>query len=171
MSKTTCRFYLVIAACALLVSGCATPGPQVVPPSAKIPGYGVDTEDFAVKAEEMVGSMLESAVFDKAKEPCIIGIGLIKNDTAAHFDTDLLVKKIRVRLNKSNKARTDTTGGVLNALDFTLSGKIIDTYVRVGNVRQHTYTFQLSLTDKQGLAVWEEEKEVTKGFKRPGVGG
>ena len=90
--------------------------------------------------------------------------------TNPRIEIDLLTKKIRVSLNKGNKAVTDTTGGVLNTVDFTLSGKIIDTYSRVRDTRQHTYTIQLSLTDSQGLAVWEEEKEVTKLAKRSSTG-
>ena len=54
--------------------------------------------------------------------------------------------------------------------DFSLSGKIIETSVRAGSTRQTTYSFQLSLTDKQGLAVWEGEKEITKQGTREAVG-
>jgi hypothetical protein len=54
--------------------------------------------------------------------------------------------------------------------DFSLSGKIIETYTRAGNYRQAAYTFQLSLTDRRGLAVWENEKEVVKPGRRPSVG-
>lgn len=168
--KPTQLFCLAVVACSLLVSGCASSSTKVIESSEKLVSGEPTTQDFALKAEEMVASMLESAVFDKAKQPSVIVIGRVVNDTGTHFDTDLLIKKIRVALNKSKKALTDTTGGVLNAPDFTLSGKIIDSYVKVGNKRQHTYTFQLSLIDNQGLAIWEEEKEVTKLTKRGGVG-
>ena len=54
---------------------------------------------------------------------------------------------------------------------YTLSGKLLEDRARAGNVRQVTYTFQLSLTTvKDGLAVWEDEKQITKQGKRPSVG-
>jgi PBP1b-binding outer membrane lipoprotein LpoB len=55
--------------------------------------------------------------------------------------------------------------------DFTLSGKIIQTAkVQVGNQRQNSYIFQLSLTQVgSGLAVWEDEKTITKQYKKGGV--
>ena len=105
-----------------------------------------------------------------------------------------MTKKIRVKLNNSGKALTTTTLGldgkaedplarqlqiereaqakaaVTPSPDFTLSGKIIETRVRAGNVHQSTFSFQLSLTDKRGLALWEGEEEITKQGKRPSVG-
>jgi len=54
--------------------------------------------------------------------------------------------------------------------DFSLSGKIIETVARAGHTHQSTYSFQLSLTDKSGLAVWESEKEITKQGTQPSVG-
>lgn len=123
----------------------------------------VDTQDFAVKADEMIGTLVESSILDKAAHhPAVIAIGRIVNNTALSIDTDLLMKKIRVNLNKSGKAVTDTTGGT-NDVDFNFSGRIVQPLnIRDGNKTQRTYVFQLSLTDNNGLAVWEEEKEVGK---------
>ena len=169
--KTTLRFCLAVVACSLFVTGCASSSTTVIESSEKLTSAGLDTQDFAVKAEEMVSSLLDSGTLEKApKRPAIIAIGHIVNNTALTLDTDLLTKKIRVALNKGNKALTDITGGGFNTIDFTFSGKIIDTYTVVSNKRQHTYTFQLSLTDSQGLALWEEEKEVTKLTKGRGLG-
>jgi PBP1b-binding outer membrane lipoprotein LpoB len=170
--KRSIYLTIVTAACSLLIAGCETTSEtKVVDSKDKITSAGLDTQDFVVKGQEMVGSLLESGALDKAsRRPAVIAVGQIVNNTAIHLDPDLLTKKIRVALNKGNKAVTDTTGGALNTLDFTFSGKIIDTYATSGNKRQHTYTFQMSLTDPQGLAVWEEEKEVTKLTKRPGFG-
>jgi hypothetical protein len=129
---------------------------------------GIDTQDFAVKAEEMINSLKESSVLDKApRKPAVLVVGRIVNETSRQFDTDLLAKKIRVALNKTGKAVTDVTGGAVNDPDFTLSGKIIDTYAHQGGKRQHAYTFQLSLSDPQGLAAWEDEKEITKQSESP----
>jgi PBP1b-binding outer membrane lipoprotein LpoB len=174
MKKTTLGFCLALVAGSCLLTGCATEKVSVLQggDSGKIIDKVLDTEDFRVKGEEMVNSLLESSVLDKAAQhPAIIAIGRIVNNTTLYIDTDLLMKKIRFSINKNGKAITDTTGGVLNTVDFTFSGKIIDTYVTSGNKKQHTYTFQLSLTDSRGLAVWEEEKEVTKLTTRHGLGG
>ena len=176
MKKTALVFCIALAAGSCLITGCATTedGPIVINDGGvgKIVSTTLDTEDFRVKGEEMINSLLEPpSVLDKAAQrPAVIAIGNIVNNASLRLDTDLLMKKICVRLNKNGKAVTDTTGGVLNSLDFTFSGKIIDTYVPSGNKKQHTYTFQLSLTNDKGLAVWEEEKEVTKITKRGGVG-
>ena len=174
MKKTTLGVCLALVAGSSLMTGCATTGGDtiVARESQKIVTPGPDTQDFAAKAEEMVASMLESGVLDKAaKHPAVIVIGRINPTLGYSVDIDLLTKKIRVALSKANKAITDTTGGTLGDPDFTLSGKIIDTYATAGNKKQHTYTFQLSLTDSRGLAVWEEEKEVTKLTTRRGIGG
>lgn len=164
MKKTTLGFCLALVAGSCLMTGCASTGGDSViviqdGQPGKIADRNLDTEDFRVKGEEMADSLLASEVLDKAAHrPAVIAIVPIVSNANIYVDTDLLMKKICIRLR--GKAIVDTTGGVLNPLDFTFSGKIIDNYVAA--VKQHTYTFQLSLTDRRGLAVWEEEKEVTK---------
>lgn len=155
----------------------------------------VDIQDFVTAAEASVGKLLASGALDKVPNPpAILAISSVRNQTGQQFDTDLLTKKIRVKLNTSGKALTTTTVGLDGVAedplakqlqgerellekkkdsvtpDFTLSGKIIETRARAGDVRQSTFSFQLSLTDKRGLAVWEGEEEITKQGKRPSVG-
>ena len=126
--------------------------------------------------------------------PAILAISRIVNNTGQQIDTDLLIKKIRVALLQSGKAVTTTTYGLggqaedplaqsqqqkndfttdqktAGVTDFTLSGKIIQLNARAGDTTQATYSFQLSLTDNRGLAVWEGEKEITKQGTRSGIG-
>ena len=190
---------LAIAALApLLWSGCASGGARRIDSGGResITTVGcVDIQDFAAAAEESVGKLLASGALDKVPNPpAILAVSGVRNDTGHQFDTDLLTKKIRVKLNTSGKALTTTTVGLDGVAedplakqlqgerelqgekparllpDFTLSGKIIETPVRAGNVRQSTFSFQLSLTDKRGLALWEGEEEITKQGKRPSVG-
>ena len=120
-------------------------------------------------------------------------ISRIQNNTGQQIDTDLLVKKIRVALNRTGRVQTSTTmglGGAEDPLaadqqkakeffedkkhsrtpDYTLSGKIIEVRDRAGSVRQASYVFQLSLSSPSGVAVWEEEKTITKKGARPTVG-
>ena len=54
--------------------------------------------------------------------------------------------------------------------DYTLSGKIIENRTRQGNRTESTYVFQMALSTRDGLAVWEEEKTITKQAKRSAVG-
>ena len=153
MNKTTLGLCLALAAGSCFMTGCDTTTTTTTEgTSQKLTSSGFDTQDFAVKGEEMVNSLLESGVLDKAAQhPAVIAIGRIVHETVLviSYRSYLLMKKIRVALNKNGKAITDTTGGVLNTLDFTFSGKLIDTDVRVGNKSQHTYTFQLSLDRQQ----------------------
>lgn len=168
--KSSLRFCVMILACPMLWVGCAT-APHVVEGPNKLTTMQIDTQDFAAKADEMIQSMLESGVLDKAPhKPAVIVIGRIRDDTSRTLDMPLLSKKIRAALNKSGKAITDTTEGVLNEWDYTLSGKIIETVGRSGDKRQVTYTFQLSLTDPKGLAPWEDEREISKQKQRGTVG-
>ena len=167
INRTQC---LTAALAALLLSACST-APHVVEGTSKVSSMGIDTEDFASQADQMIQSMLGSGILDKAgHKPAIIVVGRVANNTTRQLDTDLLTKNIRVALNKSGKAQTDVTGGALSDPDFTLSGKIIENRVRQGNIRQNTYTFQLSMSDQKGMAVWEEQKEVTKQSEKSAVG-
>ena len=129
-----------------------------------------------------------------ANPPAVLAVSVVRNDTGHQFDTDLLTKKIRVKLNTSGKALTTTTMGVggkaedpqakglqserefledkkvTRVPDFSLSGKILETRASAGNVKQSTFSFQLSLTDNRGLALWEGEEEITKQGSRSTVG-
>lgn len=156
----------------------------------------INIQDFSMAAEDAITDLLASGVLDRVpSSPAVMVVSRVINNTAQQVDTDLLTKKIRVALNQSGKALTMTTRGPGGTAedelareiaqewrdlglepipsrppDFSLSGKIIETYTRAGNYRQAAYTFQLSLTDRRGLAVWEGEKAVVKQGRRPSVG-
>jgi uncharacterized protein (TIGR02722 family) len=155
----------------------------------------INDQDFIAAASSATSDLLASGVLDRVKNPpAILAMSRIINNTGQQIDIDLLTKKIRVGLLNSGKAVTTTTFGLdgqaedplakgiqqqqefLNDQkaaplpDFTLSGKIIETTAKSGDTRQSTYSFQLSLTDNQGLAVWEGEKQITKQGTRSSVG-
>ncbi len=156
----------------------------------------INIQDYIQAANAATSDLLASGALDKVPNPpAVLAISRIVNNTGQQIDTDLLTKKIRVALLNSGKAQTTTTMGLggtaedpmakglqqeaqfkadqqtTRTPDFTLSGKIIETTARSGNTRQSTFSFQLSLTDaKNGLAVWEGEKEITKQGTRPAVG-
>jgi PBP1b-binding outer membrane lipoprotein LpoB len=167
---------------------------------------GIDIQDATDAAAELSESLLAANVLGRAGQPSIIAIDRYINDTSQQIDRDVIVKKIRVSLNKAGVAQTMTTldsaGGIggesniatraarerdnearANAFlndtaapelpkpDYALTFKILDNRVRAGRTRQTTYTFQMSLTDvKTGLAVWEDEKQITKQGSKPAVG-
>lgn len=159
----------------------------------------INIQDFANAADTMVNSLIDGVINAGKLEappsqPAMLAIGRIVNSTGHQFDTDLLTKKIRVALNKTGKIVTTTTFGdkdkvedqqakgikdqedffkdkkITRNPDYSLSGKIIQQREQAGNTRQSSFVFQLSLTSKDGVAVWEEEKTITKQGRRPTVG-
>ncbi|WP_309384068.1 penicillin-binding protein activator LpoB [Cerasicoccus frondis] len=157
----------------------------------------INIQDWSNAADQMVQSMLLSGVLDRAPtQPAVLGIGRITNKTTQQVDTDYLTKKIRVALNQSGKVVTTTTYGLGNYAEdelarqtmeiqkfenndtstqplpyFTLTGKLLEDRASAGKTNQVTYTFQLSLTQtNNGLAVWEDEKNITKQGEKNAVG-
>ena len=187
----------LIAASAAIMTGCGT-NAHYVETGGRESVVSVDkinSQDFIQAAGAATSDLLASGVLDSVKNPpAVLAMSRIVNNTGEQIDIDLLTKKIRVGLLQSHKAVTTTTFGLggqaedplakgiqqqeefmndqktTRLPDFTLSGKIIENAVKSGNTRQSTYSFQLSLTDRQGLAVWEGEKEITKQGTKSSVG-
>ena len=181
---------LIFAGCATHTRYVETTGPRTIVTT------DINIQDFSYAAEDMIKSLLASGSLDKTQiQPAMLAISRIINNTTQQIDTDLLIKKIRVALNQSGKALTTTTMGIGGIAedplaqgiqqekefytdkkepqrlpDFTLSGKIIEKRDRQNEVRQVSYAFQLSLTNNDGLAVWEDEKEISKQSKRGVIG-
>lgn len=201
-SPTTPRTLLALGSASLLLVGCATPQATYVDPagSRTITTVGsINIQDYANAADTMVNSLIDGVINAgkleaPAGQPAMLAISRISNNTSQHVDTDMLVKKIRVALNKTGKVVTTTTMGLggnaedplaqgikqqteflqdkknTRLPDYSLSGKIIEQRERAGDVRQSSFVFQLSLTSKDGVAVWEDEKTITKQGKRSTVG-
>ena len=188
---------LPLAAAAALFTGCGTNAHYVQTGGREsIVSLGkINDQDFIAAASSATSDLLASGVLDRVKNPpAILAMSRIVNNTSQQIDIDLLTKKIRVGLLNSGKAVTTTTFGLggqaedplakgiqqqqefmndqksTRLPDFTLSGKIIENTAKSGDTRQTTYSFQLALTDQQGLAVWEGEKEITKQGTQSSVG-
>jgi PBP1b-binding outer membrane lipoprotein LpoB len=182
------------------LAGCATPVQQTTPGGPRsLETTGITVGDCQAVAEKMVGSLLASGVLDRVpKPPAIIAVSWVANNTGLqNLNTHMITTKITTALSQSGKAQTRlnigvgadgqqlvqdpitagsaqekefTSGKDAGGLpDYSLSGEIIQTYARAGNMRENTYTFHLRLA-KDNLTVWEEEKEIGKLSKRPGVG-
>ena len=187
----------LLAVSTALLTGCGTNAHYVETGGTQnIVNVGqINIQDYIKAANAATSDLLASGVLDRVKNPpAILAISRIINNTGQQIDTDLLIKKIRVALLQSGKAVTTTTYGLggqaedplaqsqqqkndfttdqktAGVTDFTLSGKIIQLNARAGDTTQATYSFQLSLTDNRGLAVWEGEKEITKQGTRSGIG-
>ncbi|MEJ0091078.1 MAG: hypothetical protein WDM80_15210 [Limisphaerales bacterium] len=198
MKKPVILSLLAVAAVPFIGAGCATNAHYVeTGDQHNVVTIGsINIQDYIQAANEMTGKLLASGALDRVPNPpAVIAISRIVNNTGQQIDTDLLTKKIRVAVLDSGKALTTTTMGLGGSAedplakglqqenefkndtkttrtpDFTLSGKIIQLAVKAGNTSQSTYSFQLSLTDaRNGLAVWEGEKEITKQGTRSSVG-
>lgn len=154
----------------------------------------INSQDWANAADQLTGSLIVSGVLERSpRQPAILAIDRVINNTQLMIDTDLLIKKIRVALTQTGKvAITNTLGLGERAVvaseaaeldemqsgkkqktivpDYTLYAKLIQQTDRSGKMTQNTYAFQMSLVQvKTGLTVWEEERQIAKQTKRPGV--
>ncbi|MEM0965976.1 MAG: penicillin-binding protein activator LpoB [Verrucomicrobiota bacterium] len=184
----------------LLFTGCGGGARYVDPtgPNTIVTVNEIDIQDWANAADQMVQNLLASGVLDRsAQQPAVLAISRIVNNTSQQVDTNLLTKQIRVALNQSGKAVTTTTVGLGGTAEdplakdqaayesfrsggdgspavqpgYSLSGRLIETRATAGSVQQMTFTFQLSLTEiATGLAVWEDQVDITKQGRRPRVG-
>lgn len=184
----------------LFTAGCATKDARYVESQGTETIVSLDQiniQDWAAAADSLLNSLLGSGKLERAPEqPAIMAVSLVVNNTLQQVDTDYLTNKIRIALNKSGKVITTTTIGLGGQAEdplarqlaeqarargepstegkipfYTLSGKLLENRAEAGRTKQVTYTFKLTLTEVQsGLAIWEDEKEITKQGKRPAVG-
>ena len=197
-----CTYLLAFFAGSLvLLTGCSTPATYVDANSSHMMvNVGqINVQDYASAADTMVNSLIDNLInpgqlkSGTAGEPALMAISKIVNNTSSQIDTDMLVKKIRIALNRTGKVQTTTTmglGGAEDPLaadqqkaqeffedkkhtrlpDYTLSGKIIEQRSKDGSVHQSVFVFQLSLTSRSGIAVWEEEKTIVKQGSTSSIG-
>lgn len=173
----------LLLASALLIVGCGTPASYKDSSGRDlVVSLEVNIQDFATAGSAMLQSMVQSKAFDR-KDPPVLQLGQILNDTTNNFDTSLLLSKItmplvnagRVQLLESdavaNAARAATPGSKVPVAEFVLKGKILEVRANAGSTRQASYSFQLTLVDvRTSLAVWAKEETVTKAGSKNSVG-
>ncbi len=191
------KLLLTATLTAALLAGCTTGKVSRIEGTgdrATTTAGGIDIKDWLTASEAMINSLLGSGrIQTPPNAPAVMAISRISNNTAQQIDTDLLVKNIRIALNKSGKVVTTTTVGLggtaedplakelaqqraggapakLPDPNYTLSGKIIEERQAKGNEKTISYVFQLSLTDTSGIAVWEDQKIISKFSKRTFLG-
>lgn len=190
----------VILSALLFTTGCQTTGARYVEAGGTesiVSLNQINPQDWMNAADQMVQSLITSGVLEQSeRQPVVLAVSRIVNDTLQRVDTDTLIKKIRVALNKTGKVVTTTTLAVggrvedplakdvseyknfmndqpqkFDAPDYSLSGKLLEQRASSGSDRQVNYTFQLSLTHTStGYAVWEDEVNIQKIGRRSSVG-
>jgi penicillin-binding protein activator len=196
-SFKTALLVAVVVPVAFVFTGCSSnqvrnvdsKGPQALNTS------GINSQDWANAADQLVGSLLSSGALDKApSQPAILAVDRVLNNTQMQVDTDLLIKKIRVALTQTGKVSITNTMGLgeravvaseaaemeemttgkkakVIAPQYTLYAKLIQQSDRINSVTQNTYSFQMSLINvKTGLTVWEDEREIAKQSKKAVMG-
>lgn len=158
----------------------------------------VNIQDFEKASEALVTSMVNSGVLSQApRQPAALSISRVTNDTSDQFDTDQLMKKIRISLLATGKVQVTQAVGLggkvedpmaketyeakrflagqsqtpVDLPDFTISAKIIENSTSAGSTKQVSYIFQMSLADTaSGRLVWEGEKTITKQGEKNAIG-
>ena len=175
---------LFLLACAVFIVGCGTPATYKDPQGRELVVSldKVNIQDFATAGSQMLQSMISSPSFSKGAP--VLQLGSITNDTADNFDTALLLSKLTVPLVNANRvtlldndatanAARATSGSNANVprAEYVLKGKILEDRSNAGSTRQSSFVFQLTLVEvKRGVAVWTEEKIVTKQGTKNAVG-
>ena len=175
---------LSLLACAVFIVGCGTPATYKDPQGRELVVSldKVNIQDFATAGSQMLQSMISSPSFSKGAP--VLQLGSITNDTADNFDTSLLLSKLTVPLVNANRvtlldndatanAARATSGSNANVprAEYVLKGKILEDRSNAGSTRQSSFVFQLTLVEvKRGVAVWTEEKIVTKQGTKNAVG-
>ena len=175
---------LSLLACAVLIVGCGTPATYKDPNGRELVVSldKVNIQDFATAGSQMLQSMISSPSFSKGAP--VLQLGSVTNDTADNFDTSLLLSKITVPLVNAGRvtlldndatanAARSTSGSRANVPqpEYVLKGKILEDRSNAGSTRQSSFVFQLTLVEvKRGVAVWTDEKIVTKQGSKNAVG-
>ena len=160
----------------------------------------MNIQDWNLLADQVVQSMVNSGVLARLpNQPAGVLLNPVINTTTQQFDTDGIMKKIRIALLNTGRCEVIMTAGPggraedkiaqdaqalkdfqsgkdnqvnpNNVPDATLTAKLIEDRARSGGTRQVAYVLQMSLTNTTtGRAVWEGEASVIKQGNRSSVG-
>jgi len=160
----------------------------------------MNIQDWNLLADQVVQSMVNSGVLARLpNQPAGVLLNSVINTTTQQFDTDGIMKKIRIALLQTGRCEVIMTAGPggraedkiaqdaqglkdfqsgkdnqvnpNNVPDATLTAKLIEDRARSGSTKQVAYVLQMSLTNTAtGRAVWEGEASVIKQGQRSSVG-
>ena len=198
--KTSLAVLLPVLA-ALTQSGCETVSSPVVRLQRQV-NYGdakstelvtneFGSTDLQMIAEKMVGSLLETGIFQGRPT---VTISTVKNKTSEYIDTTNVMNSIQTALVKSGKVRftrsiqemqagvdelqrqnqsglykNNTTAkvGQMTAAKYQLEGELTSIVKQNSSTKDVFYKFTLKMFDvAEGTIEWQEEKEIRKTTKR-----
>ncbi len=147
--------------------------------------------DLQMIAEKMVGSLLETGVFQGRPT---VTISTVKNKTSEYIDTTNVMNSIQTALVKSGKVRFTRsiqemqTGvdeltrqtqsglykqksaakvGQMTAAKFSVEGELTSIVKQSAATKDVFYKFTMKLFDvEEGTVEWQDEKEIRKTTKR-----
>ncbi|MEY3143026.1 MAG: hypothetical protein RLY21_1519 [Planctomycetota bacterium] len=195
------RLLVIAATLPLALIGCQKA--QYVDPKGNdliVNADRMNIQDWNLLADQVVQSMVNSGVLARLpNQPAGVLLNPVINTTTQQFDTDGIMKKIRIALLNTGRCEVIMTAGPggraedkiaqdaqalkdfqsgkdnqvnpNNVPDATLTAKLIEDRARSGSMRQVAYVLQMSLTNTTtGRAVWEGEASVIKQGQRSSVG-
>jgi len=160
----------------------------------------MNIQDWSMLSDQVVQSMVSSGVLSRLpNQPAGMLLNPCVNTTTQQFDTDAIIKKIRIALmntgrvevimaddmfggaedriareaqrRKDKAAGIDTDASNKNVPDVTVTAKLLEDRTRAGSTRQVAYILQMSLTNTaSGRAVWEGEAQIVKQGEKSSVG-
>jgi hypothetical protein len=147
--------------------------------------------DLQMIAEKMVGSLLETGIFQGRPT---VTISTVKNKTSEYIDTTNVMNSIQTTLVKSGKVRfvrsiaemqqgvdelqrQNQSGmykqsstakiGKMTAAKYTLEGELTSIVKQSATTKDVFYKFTLKMIDvEEGSIEWQDEKEIRKTSKR-----
>lgn len=202
--------YALLLCATLTLAGCPTN--PVVPGSAEVSSpvvrfnrqvnYGdskatelvtneFGSSDLQMIAEKMVGSLLETGIFQGRPT---VTISTVKNKTSEYIDTTNVMNSIQTALVKSGKVRftrsikemqegvdelqrqnqsglykksTTAKVGNMAAAKYSLEGELTSIVKQSSSTKDVFYKFTLKMFDvEEGAIEWQDEKEIRKTSKR-----
>lgn len=110
MNRTTLFASSVLLASTLTLAGCG--GAQRIDPAGPktiTTVSNLDIQDASDAAGKLSESLLASGILGQGGKPSVIAVDRFVNNTSEQIDRDIVMKKIRVTLNKAGVAQTMTT--------------------------------------------------------------
>lgn len=194
--------YIVGLVLASVLAGCAVKPSQPVVRFDRQVNYGdakavelvtneFGSTDLQMIAETMVGSLLETGIFQGRPT---VTIATVRNKTSEYIDTTNVMSSIRTALTKSGKVRfvaninemqnqvdelqrqnqsglykgnTMAKMGRMTAARYRLEGELTSIVKQNNTTKDVFYKFTLNMLDnEEGTIEWAEEKEIRKTSKR-----
>ena len=207
------KYVIVVMSCLGTLTACQQPKlppPFEPPPSSPVIRFKFDREvnygdvkgtelvtnefgssDLQMIAEKMVGSLLETGIFQGRPT---VTISTVKNKTSEYIDTTNVMNSIQTSLVKSGKVKfvrsikemqdgvdelqrqnqsglykksTTAKLGNMTAAKYSLEGELTSIVKQNSNTKDVFYKFTLKMFDvEEGAIEWQEEKEIRKTTKR-----